>query len=328
MAISEKNRQAIEETRDELRRVADMLQEVLDGNATLAATGRAIGLSPQHVNHDLPQRFKPYIKSRLMSLDELAAAIERGRSPSDHLVMMIFFPDYDPADPHPKKDAVSLLPDYDPEAAWDVAFDRLTEREYEILRRLCGDTGTGPESQQAVAKAFNVTAERVRQIKAKALRKLRKPGAIRRIYPTLTATGSEILEDMLQDAKDTVLRYYDAVTKHRASNLIAAAARAYEAGLQPDPDTWRQLDEIFNGNPDAGTADLIPPPSVVTLEDADLSVRTYNCLKRANKNTLNQVAAMSRDQIWSVRNIGYKTVEEIEKAVRKHIGVSHEDWLN
>jgi DNA-directed RNA polymerase subunit alpha len=47
------------------------------------------------------------------------------------------------------------------------------------------------------------------------------------------------------------------------------------------------------------------------IEDMDFSVRTYNCLKRAQINTVGDLVARSMDEMIKVRNLGRKSLEEI-----------------
>jgi DNA-directed RNA polymerase subunit alpha len=47
------------------------------------------------------------------------------------------------------------------------------------------------------------------------------------------------------------------------------------------------------------------------IEDMDFSVRTYNCLKRAQINTVGDLVARSMDEMIKVRNLGKKSLEEI-----------------
>ena len=52
-------------------------------------------------------------------------------------------------------------------------------------------------------------------------------------------------------------------------------------------------------------------PEDITLEELELSVRSYNCLKRAGKCTLRDVSEMTFDELCHVRNLGKKSVDEI-----------------
>lgn len=47
------------------------------------------------------------------------------------------------------------------------------------------------------------------------------------------------------------------------------------------------------------------------IEDMDLSVRSYNCLKRANINTIENLTKKSKDDMLKVRNLGLKSLEEV-----------------
>ena len=46
----------------------------------------------------------------------------------------------------------------------------------------------------------------------------------------------------------------------------------------------------------------------MTIEELDLSVRSYNCLKRAGINTVLELANKSEDDMMKVRNLGRKSL--------------------
>ena len=50
----------------------------------------------------------------------------------------------------------------------------------------------------------------------------------------------------------------------------------------------------------------------MTIEELDLSVRSYNCLKRAGINTVEELAEKSEDDMMKVRNLGKKSMEEVK----------------
>lgn len=54
------------------------------------------------------------------------------------------------------------------------------------------------------------------------------------------------------------------------------------------------------------------------LDELDLSVRAWNCLLRSNVNTLDELLAMTPDQIIRIRNLGRKTYQEIIDKVHEH----------
>ena len=49
-----------------------------------------------------------------------------------------------------------------------------------------------------------------------------------------------------------------------------------------------------------------------TIEELDLSVRSYNCLKRAGINTVYDLTEKSEAEMMKVRNLGRKSLEEVK----------------
>lgn len=49
----------------------------------------------------------------------------------------------------------------------------------------------------------------------------------------------------------------------------------------------------------------------MTIEELDLSVRSFNCLKRAGINTVEDLINKSEDEMMKVRNLGKKSLEEV-----------------
>lgn len=49
----------------------------------------------------------------------------------------------------------------------------------------------------------------------------------------------------------------------------------------------------------------------MSIEDMDLSVRSYNCLKRANINTVEDLTKKTEDDMLKVKNLGRKSLDEV-----------------
>lgn len=49
----------------------------------------------------------------------------------------------------------------------------------------------------------------------------------------------------------------------------------------------------------------------MTIEELDLSVRSFNCLKRANINTVEDLISKTEEEMIKVRNLGRKSLEEV-----------------
>jgi DNA-directed RNA polymerase subunit alpha len=64
----------------------------------------------------------------------------------------------------------------------------------------------------------------------------------------------------------------------------------------------------------------------MTIEELDLSVRSYNCLKRAGINTVQELITKTEEDMMKVRNLGRKSLEEVqEKLEELGLGLRAED---
>lgn len=64
----------------------------------------------------------------------------------------------------------------------------------------------------------------------------------------------------------------------------------------------------------------------MTIEELDLSVRSYNCLKRAGINTVEELTQKTDDDMMKVRNLGKKSLEEVgEKLTELGLGLRKSD---
>lgn len=64
----------------------------------------------------------------------------------------------------------------------------------------------------------------------------------------------------------------------------------------------------------------------MTIEELDMSVRSFNCLKRAGINTVQELTQRTEDDMMKVRNLGRKSLEEvIEKLAELNLSLRVED---
>ena len=64
----------------------------------------------------------------------------------------------------------------------------------------------------------------------------------------------------------------------------------------------------------------------MTLEDLDLSVRSYNCLKRNGLKTVQELCNMKESELMTVRNLGKKSYKEIlDKLAGFGLSLQHDD---
>ncbi|MCY0887403.1 MAG: DNA-directed RNA polymerase subunit alpha [Alicyclobacillaceae bacterium] len=80
--------------------------------------------------------------------------------------------------------------------------------------------------------------------------------------------------------------------------------------------------ELLIEKEDSGAERVLDMP----IEELDLSVRSYNCLKRAGINTVAELCAKSEDEMMKVRNLGRKSLEEVmEKLIGMGLSLRPED---
>lgn len=98
----------------------------------------------------------------------------------------------------------------------------------------------------------------------------------------------------------------------------------------------RTLVELFGLTRDLNAAaegiEIGPAPAEAVLsgelgtpiEELDLSVRSYNCLKREGINTVSELVALSETQLMNIRNFGQKSVDEVKDKLTE-LGLSLKD---
>jgi DNA-directed RNA polymerase, alpha subunit len=61
-----------------------------------------------------------------------------------------------------------------------------------------------------------------------------------------------------------------------------------------------------------------------TIEEMDLSLRSFNCLKRAGFDTVGEIVEKSEAELKSIKNFGKKSLEEVKDKVHE-MGLSLKD---
>ena len=64
------------------------------------------------------------------------------------------------------------------------------------------------------------------------------------------------------------------------------------------------------------------PESQIPIEELQLSVRAYNCLKRAQINTVADLLDYSQEDLLEIKNFGAKSAEEVIEALQKRLGIT------
>lgn len=143
----------------------------------------------------------------------------------------------------------------------------LNERERRILEMHYRDGMT----LENIGAREGVSKERIRQLLAKAVRKMKNPRFIKKM---------EVIPKS---------DYIELETKYEA--LLAEREEPQE---QPASETMAEI-----------------PIRHTPIENLELSIRAYNCLKRAKKDTIGDVMDMTFTEMLHIRNLGRHSAEEI-----------------
>ncbi len=64
------------------------------------------------------------------------------------------------------------------------------------------------------------------------------------------------------------------------------------------------------------------PTSQIPIEELQLSVRAYNCLKRAQVNSVADLLDYTQEDLLEIKNFGQKSAEEVIEALQKRLGIT------
>ena len=149
----------------------------------------------------------------------------------------------------------------------------ITDREEKIIRLYYIDGKTFEE----IGKEFGTTRERIKQIHAKAIEKLK-------LFKKYFYVGKWCSMEEL--AKEEYQKYLETQKSFRTYESAKQYILQYESG------TFLPLKEQ-------------------KIENLDLSMRTYNCLKRAGIRTIGDLLNFSYYDLIKIRNLGRKSMKEI-----------------
>ena len=93
----------------------------------------------------------------------------------------------------------------------------------------------------------------------------------------------------------------------RAANIVNQYMGAFLALNESDEDFDGEVPSIFAPEGQETNAELEK-----RIEDLDLSVRSFNCLKRAGIHSVRQLVEYSENDLLNIRNFGTKSIEEVK----------------
>lgn len=172
------------------------------------------------------------------------------------------------------------------------------------------------ESFSALGRTYDLTHEAVRQKIKKAIKKLMQPP-----YRNLVEYGIDGYIDMqaAEQAKEKVKIYLQDEYLRGYSDGVMAQKQIEELVRKQQEELVRKQQEniVFQGTD--------PSVLALTIDDLDLSVRTYNCLKRAGIITVADMLRLDEEKICKIRNLGLKCVDELARKLAQK-GIHDSNW--
>lgn len=142
---------------------------------------------------------------------------------------------------------------------------------------------------QEIGKEIGLTKERIRQIINKGIRRLSHPSRLK------------ILVEGYKNIKEVKS------LNENIQNELIRLRKEYAELLQIK--TKEDISEEIK--------EVLTKPSSILIEELDLSSRIYNCLKRANLNTIEDIIKLSGFELRKIRNLGLKSTKEIINKIQE-----------
>lgn len=244
-------------------------------------------------------------------------------------------------------------------AEFDDSLSTLTEREEKVLKYRFGIKDGHPRTLEEIGSIFNVGKERIRQIEAKALRKLHHPTRSRKLRDTkevylnylthlkglpeehlkkesletklcqltsqidkieISPELKELLKSVIENSRHQLIKY------RLADDVESSLNFAFQIKLAEYIDS--KLIEL-KGYTHEDWIKLFEQNKKIELtkqlstpiRSLELSVRSSNCLKEANIQIIRDLVQKSEKELLSRRNFGKKSLAEI-KGILTKMGLS------
>lgn len=343
----------IKRSRDVLAQMVNTLDRIMDGKMTQTQAARELGITPQMFNNNINHNFIPFIRrNQILSEEHLLEFMTELESPCEALAKDIF-------GLHPS-DKIYLMETEPQERFLEVIRNVLTPTEYKVMSLLYGleteGVCTGKKSLREAGKVFGVTAERIRQIQAKALRKLRNPKYSRQLLSNFGkfAAAMEELNCLKKQCSLLESKYDSAISCIRWLSFQKSFTKEFEkismkvliSDLPNFEESWvKELEEIgvrtvfdlaicLKKNPsyiqrkpftdndfrnrcqEFGTYNTHMEGLSVPIEEAGFSARTYRALHRNGIATIEELCKTDVVVLENIRGLGRKSLEEIYNVMK------------
>lgn len=183
----------------------------------------------------------------------------------------------------------------------DDLLDTLQVIEKRILELRFG-LKTSPHTLKEVGNIYGVTDSRVRQIEARAIRKIRHPGRLTQLYITNTK-----LDDLIRDRALRVKLFMNNVKSKEDIIPFIETEKFNKLSTEEQNIIIKIIPSIVH---------IDYTNTQVSISELHLSVRAFNCLKRAGKHTVGDLLVMTEDDLMKIRNLGnVQRLEVMQKLI-------------
>lgn len=183
----------------------------------------------------------------------------------------------------------------------------LDERDTFVIRKLLGILDNGVfQTQESIGKILNLSVSRIGAIKKETFKKM----STLIIHHTILTKEEKniILSDSIQKLN---LPFSLFSQLHRAGintiedlTLLSSLSKITRKFI---PIIERMNEFGFHINSESEKKDFL----LESIDELDLSVKTYNCLSRAGINTIAKLISTKKSDLEKIRNMGIKCIEEV-----------------
>lgn len=174
--------------------------------------------------------------------------------------------------------------------------EELTERDQNVIESRYGlKEGEMPKTLEKVGKEIGISGSSIAQRQRKVLRELKSPNRTRKIRIALEIEGDEYLTDKEKQQIEEIKKNIKLQNGDLSENL----------GKLKEIQEQLRTRTIRNNKNEENKEERLD------VDELELSVRAYNCLKRAGINCLGDLANITEEQFRNTRNLGKSSFEEI-----------------
>tara|TARA_Y100000310_G_scaffold269052_1_gene281979 strand:- start:2275 stop:3441 length:1167 start_codon:yes stop_codon:yes gene_type:complete len=188
-----------------------------------------------------------------------------------------------------------------------IALEKLTDLEVDVISRRFGLEGERSMSFDELADSYEVTPERIRQVEAKALRKLRHPSRSKYLRPLASPATPDAIEAHLEELKMQKERneWYEALEPEIRRKVLNEVA------------TDSQLFRSLQAQREKGLGDV----GMTSVDELELSVRTANVLQNLNVRNFQDIMEISHSDFLRGKNAGRKSLNELRTVLLDDYGL-------